>query len=181
MQAEQPESKSSGEAPPPRPSSACGRLGGFQGGHCQAPLCPHASHPGREAQTAGLGGELWAARSLKPRCLPPGTQPGQSSLPTLLLVQNRHFHPLPCCSRGQQSKTNMQTRQTYFFDSLNTKKKKKKKKLKSQQMLHQSRALLPQCSVWGLLRSLVGTVGAFVLGNPIPGSHPPQVDLGLWS
>lgn len=61
--------------------------------------------------------------------------------------------PLQGCCREQQSKTNSQTQQTYFFDSLNIKKGEKKKKPTNVQ---QSKVLSPLHSGWGLRVSLAG-------------------------
>lgn len=98
---------------------------------CQAPLRPRASHPvvrsrqkGRlQAEGRAVGSRVRQAQVLASRNTARAAMPGRSSHPALTAhhpgCRNRPFHPLQCCSREQQSKTNMQTRQTYFFDSLN--------------------------------------------------------------
>ena len=98
--------------------------------------------------------------------------------------------PLQGCSREQQSKTNSQTQQTYFFDSLNIKKGKKKKANKcstKQSALSTALRMGIPCLAGGALGVLVlrgpGCVvapqQAWLPGGLTPGPCPSQRDMGL--
>lgn len=99
--------------------------------------------------------------------------------------------PLQGCCREQQSKTNSQTQQMYFFDSLNIKKGEKKK---SQQMFNKAKCS-PHCTQDGDSVSRwrgLGSPGpsrpgcavvpwqAWVPGGLTPGPCPSQRGVGLW-
>lgn len=112
------------------------RAGSGQGGHHGrlGPLSPRAL-----LREHSEDSRPWRAGRPAAHCLP--SRCAEQALP-----------PLQGCFREQQSKTNSQTQQTYFFDSLNIKKGGKKKPTNAQQ----SKELSPLHSGWGLRVSLAG-------------------------
>lgn len=139
------------------------RAGSGQGGHHGhlGPLSPRAL-----LREHSEDSRPWRAGRPAAHCLP--SRCAEQALP-----------PLQGCFREQQSKTNSQTQQTYFFDSLNIKKGKKK----SQQMLNKAKSS-PHCTQDGDSESRWRGLGSpgpsrpWLCGGALAGLGPGGSDTG---